>query len=667
MATNQNSIDVKLSVSGVTAVTGAVNRVAGAFGGLAPRLAGIVSSLAAALSGERLIHFARQALETADAMGKMAQKTGIAVEALSELTHAFKVNDVEQGTLQVALKNLSEEMVKAGRGGVPLEEELLRIADQFQALPDGAGKAQRAVQLFGRSGLEMIPALNSGSEGIKSLMKEARTLGLVIGPQFAQQADHLSDNLTRIGGAFKGAFLQAVERSLPQLLAVTDTLLDFIKNSEALEHIVIALNAALLALAEVVSLASQAWIFWDGIISGKNLQDIGNELQNFEERVKALRAELEHERFKDVPKPANKGDFTPTNEELKKSLELARKRIDLQIEERQQSIELIKLQVDGGARQRELINDELALIEKLIAKKRELASSTMFNANEGMTETGILSHDEFAKMSVEDQAARIKVIQEQRALDEETFVGRSLANLRKLSNEWGNVGKNMADVFTSSIQRAVEGVTTAIMGLIDGTATWGQVFAQVAKQVIASIIQVVVQWIVSMTILKALKKILHTEDNVAASQSAAAWAPAALAASIASYGAAAAAGFTAFTVAMASGVAVTAGLSSAAAASFAEGGFTGRGGRYEPAGVVHRGEFVFPAPAVERIGLENLEALNSGATPAASPNVNVTPQFKLAVVNTRQEMKRFMESGEGRTIILDTMQQTIKGGESFIN
>jgi SLT domain-containing protein len=42
---------------------------------------------------------------------------------------------------------------------------------------------------------------------------------------------------------------------------------------------------------------------------------------------------------------------------------------------------------------------------------------------------------------------------------------------------------------------------------------------------------------------------------------------------------------------------------------YASGGFTGMGGKYEPAGVVHRGEFVFPSEAVSRIGVPMLGAL----------------------------------------------------------
>ncbi|NVO55090.1 hypothetical protein HW561_04705 [Rhodobacteraceae bacterium B1Z28] len=47
--------------------------------------------------------------------------------------------------------------------------------------------------------------------------------------------------------------------------------------------------------------------------------------------------------------------------------------------------------------------------------------------------------------------------------------------------------------------------------------------------------------------------------------------------------------------------------------AFAEGGYTGNGGKYEPAGVVHRGEYVMSKEATNRIGVGNLEALHSSA------------------------------------------------------
>lgn len=60
----------------------------------------------------------------------------------------------------------------------------------------------------------------------------------------------------------------------------------------------------------------------------------------------------------------------------------------------------------------------------------------------------------------------------------------------------------------------------------------------------------------------------------------------------------------------------TPGGSYASAASniqFDKGGYTGEGGKYDPAGIVHRGEFVFTKEATSAIGVENLYAMMKGA------------------------------------------------------
>lgn len=45
---------------------------------------------------------------------------------------------------------------------------------------------------------------------------------------------------------------------------------------------------------------------------------------------------------------------------------------------------------------------------------------------------------------------------------------------------------------------------------------------------------------------------------------------------------------------------------------FDSGGYTGGGGKYDPAGIVHKGEFVFDQDSVNRIGLANLMMLKNG-------------------------------------------------------
>ena len=242
-------------------------------------------------------------------------------------------------------------------------------------------------------------------------------------------------------------------------------------------------------------------------------------------------------------------------------------------------------------------------------------------------------------------------------------------NLQELSDRWGNVQGNVANWLTNSFQTAVDGVSNSIMGLIDGTKTWGDVFADVGRSILANLIKLVVQMIAQMLIIKPLMKLMGLENTQMATQSATAWAPAAVAASIASYGAASGVGLAAAMGAMTIGAAFGAALSGIGGmAGYEQGGFTGEGRADEVAGLVHRGEFVFPAPAVRQIGLPRLSGLMNGLgelSPriagmgamgghgfrSSTPNVNVAPApVKVVVVNSQEELMKVMKGSVGEEI-----------------
>lgn len=72
--------------------------------------------------------------------------------------------------------------------------------------------------------------------------------------------------------------------------------------------------------------------------------------------------------------------------------------------------------------------------------------------------------------------------------------------------------------------------------------------------------------------------------------------------------------------AAAAAAAIAAGLANVAAiraqpTSFDVGGYTGPGGRLEPAGVVHKGEYVMPQETVRRYGLPAMRAMHAGLLP----------------------------------------------------
>jgi hypothetical protein len=96
--------------------------------------------------------------------------------------------------------------------------------------------------------------------------------------------------------------------------------------------------------------------------------------------------------------------------------------------------------------------------------------------------------------------------------------------------------------------------------------------------------------------------------------------------------------------------------------AFSGGGYTGDGGRTEPAGIVHKGEYVFSAPAVQRIGLSKLSGLHEGNL-ALAPGAGKTgggkaqTNISLAVMHNESEVPNWARSQQGETHIVDIVKR----------
>ena len=81
--------------------------------------------------------------------------------------------------------------------------------------------------------------------------------------------------------------------------------------------------------------------------------------------------------------------------------------------------------------------------------------------------------------------------------------------------------------------------------------------------------------------------------------------------------------------------ATVAALQAVISGGFAEGGYTGNGGKYEPAGTVHKGEYVFTKEQTSKIGVNNLSQIANGYADGGfvgSPMVS-SPMVKSGGVN----------------------------------
>jgi hypothetical protein len=109
------------------------------------------------------------------------------------------------------------------------EQALKAVADRFAATADGAGKTAVAMDLFGRSGAQLIPLLNQGSAGLREMGDEARRFGIVISSDAAKAAEVFNDNLTRLGAAARGVGVSLANELLPTLTAYTEEMLDGVR------------------------------------------------------------------------------------------------------------------------------------------------------------------------------------------------------------------------------------------------------------------------------------------------------------------------------------------------------------------------------------------------------------------------------------------------------
>ncbi|MCF0335240.1 phage tail length tape measure family protein [Klebsiella pneumoniae] len=82
---------------------------------------------------------------------------------------------------------------------------------------------------------------------------------------------------------------------------------------------------------------------------------------------------------------------------------------------------------------------------------------------------------------------------------------------------------------------------------------------------------------------------------------------------------------------------ITSSITSAAGVGFASGGYTGPGGKYQPAGIVHKGEYVFDQASTNRIGVTQLEALRNGKPLDATLS---KPGFGTGVQNVNSDNSR---------------------------
>lgn len=256
MSTNKTTLEISATNKTEQAfrqVKGSLNDLGNAAGGISGKFSAVSAGIggAALAVGVTVAGMVKTAIDAADELGKTSQKVGVTVEQLSALKYAGSLADVSMGQLSVGLKQLSKNSLEAAAGsksqlgafkalGIEIRnvdgnlksnnDLVYELADRFAALKDSNLKTAIAMKIFGKSGADLIPLLNSGAEGLKTMRDEAERLGLIIDERTAKAAEQFNDNLTRLKSSASGLGFALATDLLPELTRITDQL---VKASQA--------------------------------------------------------------------------------------------------------------------------------------------------------------------------------------------------------------------------------------------------------------------------------------------------------------------------------------------------------------------------------------------------------------------------------------------------
>lgn len=215
--------------------------------------AGIVAGATAAAGA--LVGVATDAAGAMDAIDKGSARVGISKQAYQEWSYVLGQNGMDIGKMEVGMKTLVAAMDGAAAGtdsavakfdalGLSIYDSNGKLKDQetmmseaiyaLANMENGTEKARLATELFGKSGVEMMPMLNGGAEGIADLTQRAHDLGLVMSDEAVTAGVVLGDTMDDVKQSFGALGNQLGVGFMPIIQSILDLILENLPTIQAM-------------------------------------------------------------------------------------------------------------------------------------------------------------------------------------------------------------------------------------------------------------------------------------------------------------------------------------------------------------------------------------------------------------------------------------------------
>lgn len=191
-----------------------------------------LSAIGVSFSAAAAVALVKGTIDAADGFNDLSQRVGIGIKDLAGWTLAANQSGTSMEAVAKGVKSLSTYMVdhadklrKAGITATDANGAMIQLADMFKAMPDGIEKTALAVQLFGKSGMDMIPMLNQGSAGLQEAQEKAAAYGRKMA-ELAPDADKFNDQMEEFSLHAKAAGMNIANIFIPGLIGLSQWLND---------------------------------------------------------------------------------------------------------------------------------------------------------------------------------------------------------------------------------------------------------------------------------------------------------------------------------------------------------------------------------------------------------------------------------------------------------
>jgi len=194
-----------------------------------------------------LIAMGQAEAQTIDRTAKLARQLGMTFEQLSGLSLAANLSGTSMEEVGRAALLADRRFVEARQGvasaarafelaGVNINDLAgLDSTERFQALavaignlPTSAERAAAAMQIFGRSGANLLNLFENGAAVIQQSIEDARAFGLALTDVQASNVEAMNDSFERAGGSITGIIRQVTAYLAPAITGIVNTFTEFV-------------------------------------------------------------------------------------------------------------------------------------------------------------------------------------------------------------------------------------------------------------------------------------------------------------------------------------------------------------------------------------------------------------------------------------------------------